>query len=110
MLSAIDFSNPVTISLILTGVVAAGAYAVFFVVPAWASYGRAWERVAASFLTLFILAAMIGLGTALGGGIVWFYRAYTQGFGPRIPLVNTQPATGAGSLDALADVSAAVES
>src|SRR5207253_11006680 len=29
---------------------------------------------------------------------------------PRIASVNTQPATGAGSLDALADVSAAVES
>src|SRR5256885_9737128 len=29
---------------------------------------------------------------------------------PRIGLVNSQPATGAGSLDALADVSAAVES
>ena len=77
MLSAIDFSNPVTVSLILTGVVAAGAYGVFIVVPAWASYGRVWERIAASFLTLFILAAMIGIGTALGGAIVWFYDQYS---------------------------------
>ena len=77
MLGAIDLTNPVTVSLILTGVVAAGAYGVFIVVPAWGSYGRVWERVAASFLTLFILAAMIGLGTALGGAIVWFYDQYS---------------------------------
>ena len=52
-------------------------YAMFILAPAWASYGRVWERIAASFLTLFILAAMIGLGTALGGAIVWFYDQYS---------------------------------
>jgi hypothetical protein len=77
MTAAIDLSNPVTISLVLTGVVAAAGYAMFILAPAWASYGRAWERIAASFLTLFILAAMIGLGTALGGAIVWFYDQYS---------------------------------
>ena len=77
MLAAIDLSSPVTISLILTGVVAAAAYATLILVPAWASYGRVWERIAAGFLTLFILAAMIGLGTALGGAIVWFYDQYS---------------------------------
>jgi hypothetical protein len=77
MLAAVDLSNPVTISLVLTGVVAAAGYAMFIVAPAWASYGRVWERVAASFLTLFILAAMIGIGTALGGAIVWFYDQYS---------------------------------
>jgi len=77
MTAAVDLSNPVTISLVLTGVVAAAGYAMFIVAPAWASYGRVWERIAASFLTLFILAAMIGLGTALGGAIVWFYDQYS---------------------------------
>ena len=77
MTAAIDLGNPVTISLVLTGVVAAAGYAMFILAPAWASYGRVWERVAASFLTLFILAAMIGLGTALGGAIVWFYDQYS---------------------------------
>ena len=69
--------NPVTLSLVLTGVVAAAGYAMFIVAPAWASYGRLWERIAAGFLTLFILAAMIGVGTALGGAIVWFYDQYS---------------------------------
>jgi O-antigen ligase len=77
MFAAIDFSNPVTVSLVLTGIVAAAGYGAFIVVPAWGSYGRVWERIAASFLTLFILAAMIGLGTALGGAIVWFYDQYS---------------------------------
>ena len=69
--------NPVTVALVLTGVVTVVAYGMFIVVPAWGSYGRVWERLAASFLTLFILAAMIGLGTALGGAIVWFYDQYS---------------------------------
>ena len=69
--------NPVTVALVLTGVVTVVAYGMFIVVPAWGSYGRVWERMAASFLTLFILAAMIGLGTALGGAIVWFYDQYS---------------------------------
>jgi len=69
--------NPVTVSLVLTGVVAALGYGMFILAPAWASYGRLWERIAASFLTLFILAAMLGLGTALGGAIVWFYDQYS---------------------------------
>jgi hypothetical protein len=73
MLLIANSVNPVTVSLILTGVVAAGAYLTFIVVPAWGSYGRLWERVAATFLTLFILASMIGIGTAIGGLIVYLH-------------------------------------
>jgi hypothetical protein len=47
------------------------AYAMLIVVPAWTSYGRWWERIAASFMTLFILATLIGVGTAIGAAIVW---------------------------------------
>jgi hypothetical protein len=46
------------------------AYAVFIVVPAWTSYGRWWERIAASFMTLFILATLVGVGAGIGGLIV----------------------------------------
>ena len=51
------------------------AYAVFILAPAWTSYGRAWERVAASFLTLFILATLLGIGIAIGLAIVWGYTS-----------------------------------
>jgi hypothetical protein len=45
-------------------------------VPAWESYGRLWERVSASFLTLFILATLLGIGAAVGLAIVWSYDTY----------------------------------
>jgi hypothetical protein len=50
-------------------------YAVFILAPAWASYGRLWERMAASFLTLFILATLLGIGVAIGLAIVWGYTS-----------------------------------
>jgi hypothetical protein len=55
--------------------VSAMAYAVFILAPAWTSYGRLWERVAASLLTLFILATLLGIGVAIGLAIVWGYTS-----------------------------------
>jgi hypothetical protein len=57
------------------GVVGAG-YIAFILVPAWESYGRLWERVAASFLTLFTLATLLGVGASIGLLIVWSYDRY----------------------------------
>jgi len=44
--------------------------------PAWASYGRVWEKAAASFLTLFMLVSLLGVGSTIGLTIVWFYDRY----------------------------------
>jgi O-antigen ligase len=52
------------------GFIALVAYVALIVVPAWASYGRWWERIAASFMTLFILASLVGVGAGIGGLIV----------------------------------------
>ena len=41
--------------------------------PGWTSYSRVWERCAAAFLTLYVVAACLGLGLAGGGAIVWFW-------------------------------------
>jgi hypothetical protein len=49
------------------------AWAIFILVPAWTSYGRLWERVAASFLTLFILATLLGIGVVVGLVVVWAF-------------------------------------
>ena len=65
--------SPTQISLGLAGAVTLVAYAVFIFVPAWASYGRLWEKVAAGFLSLFILAALVGIGVGLGAGILYLY-------------------------------------
>ncbi|HEY7629687.1 MAG TPA: hypothetical protein VH817_03245 [Thermoleophilaceae bacterium] len=68
--------SPTNWALIGAGAVALVGYTVFILAPAWASYGRVWERVAASFLTLFMLATLIGVGTGIGFAIVWFYDQY----------------------------------
>lgn len=59
------------------GIFGLAAYVGLILVPAWQSYSRAWERVAASFLTIYILAAFIGLGAAGGAAIVWFWDRIT---------------------------------
>ena len=60
---------------VATGVVGAG-YLAFILVPAVSAYGRLWEKFAAGFLTLFILAALVGMGTAIGLALVWSYDRY----------------------------------
>jgi hypothetical protein len=62
--------------LIGAGAVALVGYSVFILAPAWASYGRVWERIAASFLTLFMLVTLLAVGTGIGFAIVWFYDQY----------------------------------
>lgn len=57
------------------GVILAG-YVVYILMPAWSSYGRFWERIAASFLTLFILVTLLGVGLSIGLSVVWFYDTY----------------------------------
>jgi hypothetical protein len=60
-------------AVIAGAMVAFVGYALFILGPAWASYGRWWERFAASFLTLYILAAMVGIGVGIGLAVVWSY-------------------------------------
>ncbi|MEA2396460.1 MAG: hypothetical protein QOK25_16 [Thermoleophilaceae bacterium] len=65
--------SPTQISLILAGAVTLVGYAVFIFAPAWSSYGRMWERVAAGFLSLFILASLVGAGVGIGVGVLYLY-------------------------------------
>ena len=55
------------------GVFSLAAYAAWVLVPAWTSYSRGWQRVAAAFLSLYVLAAMVGLGIVAGGAVIWFW-------------------------------------
>jgi hypothetical protein len=52
---------------------AVAAYVGLILIPAWTSYGRWWERIAATFLTFYIVAALVGIGAAIGLGIIWTY-------------------------------------
>jgi hypothetical protein len=51
-------------------------YVAFILGPAWSSYGRVWEKLAASFLTLYILAALLGVGVGVGFALVYSYDTW----------------------------------
>jgi O-antigen ligase len=68
--------SPETITYIVvaaTGVLGLAAYIGLILVPAWTAYSRVWERLAAAFLSLYVLAAFIGVGAAGGAAVVWFW-------------------------------------
>ena len=62
---------------VVIGAAAAGisviAWAVLVLVPAWTSYSRVWERLAATVLSLYVLAAFAIAGSGLGAAILWYY-------------------------------------
>ena len=49
------------------------AWVVLVLVPAWTSYSRIWERLAATVLSLYVLAAFALVGVALGGAFLWYF-------------------------------------
>ena len=48
------------------------AFVALIAYPAWSAYSKTWERVAASFLSLFVLVALVMVG-ALGGAAIAYY-------------------------------------
>ena len=75
MARRMDLSNPGSTEIVvaLSGPLVIAAYIGLIVIPAWTSYARWWERFAATFLTLYILAVLVGIGAAIGLGIIWSY-------------------------------------
>ena len=65
-----------TITYVIAGT-AAGvsiiAWAALVLVPAWTSFSHVWERIVATVLSLYILAAFALAGSALGAAILWYY-------------------------------------
>jgi hypothetical protein len=57
------------------------AFAALILVPAIGSYGRTWEKATAALLSLFVLAALVLAGVAIGVAIVYFWDDIT-GFIP----------------------------
>jgi hypothetical protein len=72
---SLDLTTTELAIAIAAGIVGAG-YLAFIVAPAVAAYGRLWERVAAGFLTLYILATLLGIGVIAGLAVVWSYDRY----------------------------------
>jgi hypothetical protein len=42
------------------------AFTALIVAPAWSAYSRLWQRVAATFLSLYVLAGLVVIGGGLG--------------------------------------------
>jgi hypothetical protein len=65
-----------TVTVVIAGA-AAGisliAWVLLVLVPAWTSYSRVWERLAATVLSLYVLGAFALAGSGLGAAILWYY-------------------------------------
>jgi hypothetical protein len=59
------------------GVLGLAVYVWLILVPAWNAYWRVWERLAASFLSLYVLAGFMALGAAGGAAVIWFWDRFT---------------------------------
>jgi hypothetical protein len=54
-----------------SGLIGLGVFAGLILRPAWTSYSRLWERVAATVLSLYVLAVLVGVG--VGGALAAVY-------------------------------------
>ena len=64
------------ITYVVASVCAIGVLSAFVALiafPAWTAYSETWERVAASFLSLFVLVALILVGAAGGAAIAYYW-------------------------------------
>jgi exosortase/archaeosortase len=55
------------------GVFSLALFVGLILAPAWTSYSRVWERVAASVLSLYVLAVLVGVGVAAGLAVVYYW-------------------------------------
>jgi hypothetical protein len=62
------------------GLISLVAFVTLILVPALSSFGRVWEKIAAGFLSLFVLAVLVSIGVGLGVLIVVNYNEITDLF------------------------------
>jgi hypothetical protein len=55
------------------GVFAVALYASLILIPAWTSYSHLWERLAATMLSLYVLAVLVGVGVVGALAAVYFW-------------------------------------
>jgi hypothetical protein len=57
----------------LAALVSIVAWVVLILVPAWGSYWRLRERLLAAVMSIYILAAFMGMGACIGGAFLYYY-------------------------------------
>jgi hypothetical protein len=58
---------------VCAGVFGFALYVGLILVPAWGSYSRMWERLAATVLSLYVLAVLVGTGVLGALAFVYFW-------------------------------------
>jgi hypothetical protein len=64
------------ITYVVASICAIGALSAFVALiafPAWNAYSKTWERLAASFLSLFVLVTLLIVGAAGGAAIAYYW-------------------------------------
>lgn len=61
-------------------VISLAAFAALILVPAIGSFGRTWEKATAVVLSLFVLAALLAIGVAIGVLIVYYWSEINSWF------------------------------
>ena len=74
-MGSVEFSTTELV-IVLAGALTLVCYVALILVPAVRCYGRAWEKLAAGVLTLYVLGTLLGVGAAIGLAIVWTYDTY----------------------------------
>jgi len=57
----------------VAALVSVTAWVTLILVPAWTSYWRLRERLLAVVMSVYILAAFLGMGAVLGGAFLYYY-------------------------------------
>jgi hypothetical protein len=55
------------------GVLGLTAFVGLVLVPVVSSYQRVWERIAAGLLSLWVLAALVGVGVLAGAAVIYYW-------------------------------------
>lgn len=63
------------------GLVSLIAFAALILAPAIGSFGRTWEKATAVAVSIFILAALVAVGVAVGAAIVYWWPEIKELFG-----------------------------
>lgn len=60
------------------GLICLIAFVTLILAPALSSHGRIWEKAAAGFLSIFVLAALLVCGVVIGLVIVYYFTDITN--------------------------------
>lgn len=64
------------ITYLVVGVAALGTLVLWIwliALPAWGSFSRVWERILSVVMSVYVLAALVALGSGIGALVLYYY-------------------------------------